>query len=90
MAVGTRPGQEFPTEEIVVDAGSTLYIFSDGVFEIVTRSGTEWSLAGFRDLVLQDRVPGTNESDRLQRAVKALSQTMELADDFSLLIAEFT
>lgn len=87
-AIGTFPGLTFQAQEVAVTPGSRLYLFSDGVFEIVTRDGREWNLAGFQEMVLRDATPGVEESTRLRRAVEALAGTPEFADDFSLLITE--
>jgi pSer/pThr/pTyr-binding forkhead associated (FHA) protein len=47
--VGMLPSPEFTAAEVEVPAGSTLHLFSDGVFEIIDRNG--------RQLGLEDVVP---------------------------------
>ncbi len=89
LPVGTFPGLAFPAATADVAPGSRLYLFSDGVYEIVTREGRDWSLAAFQELVLQPPQPGLAESARLRQAVGAVAGTPELPDDFSLLVAAF-
>ena len=89
MSVGTFPGQRFRTQETIVAPGSSLYIFSDGVFEVVTTEGKEWNFDGFRDLILRSREKQAGEAARLQQAVERISRTVDFADDFSLIIANF-
>lgn len=89
MSIGTWPDQAFKAAETVVPPGGRLYLFSDGVFEIVTHEGRDWDLDGFRRLVLEGGGRTAGEADRLLRSVERLSRTAGLADDFSLLIAHF-
>jgi serine phosphatase RsbU (regulator of sigma subunit) len=70
-----------------VPSGASLYLFSDGVFEIVTNEGLEWRLSDFIPHLLQPREP--SESQRLFRAVRKLARPGGLDDDFSLLVLTF-
>ncbi|MFN0066647.1 MAG: PP2C family protein-serine/threonine phosphatase [Limisphaerales bacterium] len=89
LPVGTAPGLRYTTLETPVAPGSRLYLFSDGVYEIVTREGREWSLAGFQEIILRGSPDaGGDEAARLRRAVEDVSGSTEFADDFSLLVAE--
>jgi serine phosphatase RsbU (regulator of sigma subunit) len=66
-------------------------LFSDGVFEIVTREQRQWRLEDFVPLIRATPGEGESmlESQRLFRAVKAAARPGPLDDDFSLLVVTF-
>ncbi len=66
-----------------------LYVFSDGVYEIVTRSGRDWDLEDFVEIMREPLAPGTLETQRLLKAVRANARSPSLEDDFSLLAFTF-
>ncbi len=93
LMIGAMPDIRYRTAETTVPADSSLYLFSDGVFEIVTRDGRQWTLDDFTAL-LGAPLPywtddGLKESLRLYRAVKAAARPGPLDDDFSLLVVTF-
>ena len=65
LMIGAMPDSVYLAEQTTVPAGSHLYLFSDGVFEIVTASGDRWTKGDFEPLLLEPAVPGKSESDRL-------------------------
>jgi serine phosphatase RsbU (regulator of sigma subunit) len=89
LMIGATPDARYHTDEALVPAGSSLYLFSDGVFEIVTRDQTQWRLKDFEPVILQPAMAGTLESQRLYAAVKAAARPGPLDDDFSLLVVTF-
>jgi len=89
LMIGAMPGAPYLTAETRVAPGSTLYLFSDGVFEIITRDQQQWRLRDLEPLVLAAPEPGVRESDRLHRAVRAAARPGPLEDDFSLLAVTF-
>jgi len=89
MAVGTFPGYEFKSGEIEVPPDYALYLFSDGVFEIVTAEGNEWRLQEFLPLLLQPPAASMTEPRRLHEAVAKVSGRDGFDDDFSMLVARF-
>lgn len=89
LMIGAAPGIEYDTQQATIPAGSALYLFSDGVFEVTTTSGEQWSLAKFQALLLQSNVPETPESERLYQSVKQVTGPGPLDDDFSLMVLRF-
>jgi sigma-B regulation protein RsbU (phosphoserine phosphatase) len=89
LMIGAAPDVRYRTDEAQVPAASLLYLFSDGVFEIVTRDDTQWRLKDFEPLLLQPPLSGTLESQRLYAAVKAAARPGPFDDDFSLLVVTF-
>ncbi len=93
LMIGATPDARFRVEQTVVPTGSSLYLFSDGVFEIVTRSQQQWRLKDFTPLLDQPGDHGAapvTESQRLYKAIKAAARPGPLDDDFSLLVVTFT
>ena len=86
LMIGAFGGSEYQVQETTVPPGSLVYLFSDGVFEIVTRDGVRWELANFLSLLSEPALPGVPEAERLYRAVTQTAATTQLEDDFSLMV----
>jgi sigma-B regulation protein RsbU (phosphoserine phosphatase) len=82
--VGADPGTVYRTATAQVPPQASFYLFSDGVFEIVTKDGLEWGLNDFLRLLPGEKAQGQSESMALFGQVRGLVN--ELDDDFSLLI----
>ena len=87
--IGTDPPAGFRADKVTVPEGANLYLFSDGVFEIVTKDGVEWGLSDFLPLLPGPPMPGMGECQRLYRGVRGLAQSGSLDDDFTLLVLTF-
>jgi serine phosphatase RsbU (regulator of sigma subunit) len=89
--VGMLPEPEITAAEVEVPQGSSLHLFSDGVFEVVDRDG--------RQLGLEDILPSLSlvaplgddgDPRRLYDHVRAIAKPGQLTDDFSALVFRFT
>ena len=89
LMIGVMPDSAYQVQHTSVPAGSALYLFSDGVFEIVTKDQQRWGLSDFVPRLLDPAVPGTSEPDRLYSAVKQAARPGLLEDDFSLMTVTF-
>jgi sigma-B regulation protein RsbU (phosphoserine phosphatase) len=89
LGVGMLPDSAFVADSVHVDPRSTLYIFSDGVFEIVTAEGPRWELDDFVPLLTAPVIPGLRESERLHQGVQRVARRGPFDDDFSLLVVAF-
>jgi serine phosphatase RsbU (regulator of sigma subunit) len=87
LVIGAMPDIVFRAGRAQLAAGQRLYVFSDGVFEIVTRNGQDWGLPDFLRLLGQPVAAGSTESEQLFRAVQATARPGPLDDDFSLMVA---
>jgi serine phosphatase RsbU (regulator of sigma subunit) len=87
--IGADPATGFRADKVAVPEGASLYLFSDGVFEIVTKDGIEWGLSDFLPLLPGPPVAGMGECQRLYREVRGLAQSGSLDDDFTLLVLTF-
>jgi serine phosphatase RsbU (regulator of sigma subunit) len=84
--IGGRPDVTFEVEHTSVPNGASLYLFSDGVFEIVTAAGAQWQLRDFTQQILAPAAPSERETERLYRAVRSVARAGPLEDDFTLMV----
>lgn len=89
LMIGAIPGVTYETEHTTVPPGSVLHVFSDGVFEIVTKDEQRWDLEDFLPRLVDPPIAGTPEPERLYRAVIQAARPGPLNDDFSLLMLTF-
>ena len=87
--IGMLPRGTWEAGRFEVPEGSRLYMFSDGAFEIVARSGEPWVLDDLRRIMTEPEQPGIAEPQRLYEAVRAAARPGPLADDFSVLVVRF-
>ena len=87
--IGALPGMRYKHASAEIPPGSSIYLFSDGVFEIVDKHEKQWGIEDFVQIILQSPVEGVTESERLYRAVRAAAQPGPLDDDFSLVVLTF-
>jgi len=89
LMIGAVPEARYKADSITAPPGASLYVFSDGVFEIVTKEGLQWSLQDFTPLLLSPQVPGLSEGQRLFSAVTEAARPGGFDDDFSLMVLTF-
>jgi len=89
VIIGAMPEATFSEATVDVPPGSSLYVFSDGVFEIVDKDGRQWSIADFERLILEPQVDEMGEPQRLLQGVHEAATPGPLDDDFSLVVAQF-
>lgn len=89
LVIGAMPDMAYVDAAAAVAPGSRLYIFSDGVFEVTTREGTQWDLDDFLPLLVEQGEGGVTESQRLYSRVKQVARPGPLEDDFSMLVVTF-
>jgi serine phosphatase RsbU (regulator of sigma subunit) len=87
--IGANPETTYKADSVIVPAGASIYLFSDGVFEIVTIDGVQWRLQDFLPLILKPPVEGLTECQRLFGEVQSVARPGGLDDDFSLVVLTF-
>ena len=87
--IGAIPGKIYKAEAMELPPGANLYLFSDGVFEIVTKDGSEWALNDFLPLIEALPLQGATRSRQLFEQVEAAARPGGLDDDFSLVVLSF-
>ncbi|QDU78230.1 Phosphoserine phosphatase RsbP [Bremerella volcania] len=79
----------FETDSIVIESPSSMFLYSDGVFEIHKEDGNEWTFEEFVDFMNQPVPKGDTKMDDLYRYVRELCGCEHLGDDFSILELRF-
>jgi len=89
LVVGAMPGVSFVEDCAAAASGSSLLLFSDGVYEVTRPDGTLWTLDDFNAAAVQG---GQNQDAPLSGLVEAARRVRGedlLEDDFSLLRVRF-
>ena len=89
VLIGMMPGFEYRAGRVEVPPGSSLFLFSDGAFEIETADGREWGIDDLVPLLAEPRQPGKAESQRILEAVSARTGRRTFEDDFTMVVAAF-
>jgi len=84
VLIGMMPGYAYRGGSAYVEPGTSLYLFSDGVFEIECPDGRDWGIDDFLPLLTAPQAPGKTESQRILEAVKAETGREAFEDDFTL------
>lgn len=89
LPVGMFPDVEFTDDFCEVEKSSTLYIFSDGIYEINQPDGNIWGLDAFVQLLTNCRDKSESNLDRVLRSVQVVNPKDYFDDDLSLLQINF-
>ncbi len=90
MPIGMMADTRFINQRCTIEGPGTLYVFSDGIYEIMTRKGDVWGLPAFvQELVEQREAIDKAGLDYVLNCVKTISPTDSLDDDLSLLRVRF-
>ena len=87
--VGAARDRTYKADAVTVPPGASIYLFSDGVFEIIAKDGAQWRLGDFTPLLHAPKAEGLTESERLLGAVRAAARPGEFDDDFTLVVMTF-
>ncbi len=87
--VGLFPETKYDVSAVRVAAGSRVYVFSDGCYEIQGSNGEEWTRAAMIEY-LKTLPPDELQLDALYRESIKMRGGEPLEDDFSILCATFT
>jgi sigma-B regulation protein RsbU (phosphoserine phosphatase) len=89
IPIGMLPDTHFMSAQCDIDSASTLYVFSDGIYEISTGDCLTWGFSAFAKLLSQ--VEGhAHDLDRILQQIHNISIKDPLEDDLSLLQVKFT
>ncbi|MFM7108966.1 MAG: SpoIIE family protein phosphatase [Planctomycetaceae bacterium] len=87
--IGAVEGLEFVASEIGVPAGSRLFVYSDGAFEINLPDGGMWPFAEFMKALTAKPSGTENPMDSLLSRIRGVSGREDFNDDFSMLDLRF-
>ena len=86
-SIGIAPDREMAQATTVVPPGSTLHLFSDGVFEITDHEGRQWELKDALALLPDAR--GPDAPQLLYHAIRSVARPGPLEDDYSSVVLRF-
>ncbi len=72
--IGVQDDKRFDEAHVQVPPGSSLHIFSDGVFEIADKEGRQLGLSDFLPLLNQPPVEGRSEPQRVYQIVRTTAR----------------
>jgi sigma-B regulation protein RsbU (phosphoserine phosphatase) len=68
---------------------NTLYVFSDGVYEVEKSDGSMWRFTEFSEFMRKGKTGDQSRLDHLYSYVKNLGNVENLEDDFTILEVAF-
>ncbi|MEB3341586.1 SpoIIE family protein phosphatase [Okeania sp.] len=89
MPIGMFPDATYMDDFCIVEKFSSLYIFSDGVYEIPQPGGDIWGIDNYINLILECSRNGFCNLDKILDYVRELNGSKVFSDDFSLLKVVF-
>ncbi|MEH2026134.1 SpoIIE family protein phosphatase [Nostoc sp.] len=89
LPIGFLPEVEFESAVFQVEQNSTLYIFSDGAYEINQSDGKIWGIDAFIDLLTKYSQKDTCNLNQLLAKILTLNPQGNLDDDLSLVKVNF-
>ncbi len=87
--IGAAPEFRYAAQRVSVPAEATLFLFSDGAYEVTAPDGTQRSLQDFVPLLAAGEGELSGQAERIYREVCARAKPGPLEDDFSLLVVRF-
>ncbi len=90
LPVGMFPDTDFFDAQCQIEKSSTLYIFSDGIYEINQPDGVIWGLDAFVELLKDSDHTHADNLDQILQGVQAANPKQFFDDDLSVLQIKFT
>ena len=88
-AVGLMPDITYMKNVHILKEIGTLYIFSDGVYEVEKEDGSMWQLSEFISFMENKNQTGRGKLDDLYLYVKSINIKDSFEDDFTILAVTF-
>ena len=89
QALGAMPGASYRKDKHLVGEQTTLYIFSDGVYEVEKSDGSMWQFEEFTAFMNTLKSRNQSRLDRLYQYADTINTEGNFADDFTILEVAF-
>ncbi len=90
MVLGGMSGTKYSTKTVKLELPCTLYVVSDGTFEIALPDGTIWPFNDYVRLLTDATGAGQPVLDILEKKVREIHGPGALDDDFSIMKIDFS
>lgn len=90
LPLGILPDDDFDDNYCNIEESSTLYVFSDGAYEIHKRDGTIWGVEAFIHLLTDFQKAHTYNLNQVLHQLQTLTSKDTFEDDLSLLKVNFS
>ncbi|MBD2102090.1 PP2C family protein-serine/threonine phosphatase [Leptolyngbya sp. FACHB-261] len=90
VPIGMFTDLQYASASCEIEPASTLYVFSDGVYEIEPDQEQAWGLDAFVDLLMTHAPASPFSWDQLLQAIQTVNGKNTFDDDFSLLKIHFS
>ncbi len=87
--IGAMPDVTYKKNRLIVAEKTTLYVFSDGVYEVNKSDGSMWRFKDFSDFMDNIKGEGQSRIDSLYQHVKNIGNLKNLEDDFTIVEVAF-
>ena len=87
--IGAMPDVTYKKNKHLVSEQSTLYIFSDGVYEVEKSDGSMWHFEEFENFMNKIKTDSQSKLDHLYRHAKNLGNLDNFEDDFTIVEVAF-
>ncbi len=88
--IGGMAEATYKKKDCLVDERNTLYIFSDGVYEVEKSDGSMWRFQEFTDFINKAKTNGHSILDSLFSYAKKIGNSEKLEDDFTIVEVAFS
>lgn len=89
VPVGMFPQVKYVDESCNIEESSSLYIFSDGAYEITQSDGTLWTLEGFIQMLVTSQRQFEGKLDQILNYIISLNSKEAFDDDLSIIKMKF-
>ena len=83
--MGFLPDYSYVAEECTLAAPARLFLFSDGVYEIMRPDGTILEFEAFEEVLTRAVPEGASELEELLHFAQNVNGSKDLDDDFSII-----
>ncbi len=87
--IGALPDAIYQKNKHLVDQQNTLYIFSDGVYEVEKSDGSMWHFEEFEEFMNKIESGSQSRLDRLYRHAESIRKQDNFEDDFTIVEVAF-
>jgi sigma-B regulation protein RsbU (phosphoserine phosphatase) len=84
FVVGGIEGTKYVKDKCEIHEGNSLYIFSDGVYEVEKADGTTWRFGEFANFIKKIKKDSESVLDRLYEYARRIGKSEYLEDDFTI------